>query len=83
MSGALLVVGYAVALVVASRLVPVYRQRRWRWLAAMEAATLSVVAGHALAGRTVAVVINLVMFVAFGALWWWTGAHRSRPSPRS
>lgn len=76
MSRMLLVVGYAVALAVATRLVPVYRERRWRWLLALEAATLSVAAGHALEGRTVPAALNVGFVVAFGALWWWTGARR-------
>lgn len=76
MSGVLLVIGYAVALAVATRLVPVYRERRWRWLLALQAATAAVAVGHALDGRAVAVAVNLGFVVAFGALWWWTGACR-------
>ena len=79
MSRVLLVAGYAVALAVATRLVPVYRERRWRWLLALEAATLSVAGGHALEGRTLSAVLNVGFFLAFGAVWWWTGARR-RPS---
>jgi len=80
MSGMLLVAGYAVALGVATRLVPVYRERRWRWLLALEVATLAVVAGHALKGRTAAAVLNLAFLVGFGALWWWTGTRRRQPT---
>lgn len=72
----LFAVAYPVAVVVIARWVPVVRERRWRWFVAHQAAVAAIVAGHALAGRTPAVLINGAWLgIAAG----WYAAGRPRP----
>jgi len=70
---ALLVPGYAVAVVVLARFIPVLRERRSGWFFALELATAGLVAGHLLAGRVPAAVINAVALACFAAVWCWSG----------
>ncbi|MGI9120180.1 MAG: hypothetical protein ACR2G7_08700 [Acidimicrobiales bacterium] len=72
----LLAVGYPVAIVVLTRLVPVLRQRRLAWFVALEAGTASIAAGWALRAKPAPAVINAAFLGAFAAIWWRSGNHR-------
>lgn len=78
----LLAAGYAVALAVITRLVPVLRQRRRRWFLALEAATGCVAAGWGLRGRTTPMVLNATAVVGLAVAWWATG-RRAGENPLS
>lgn len=78
MSIVILVVGYAMAVPVCVRLVPVLRERRTRWFAVLQVGTALIVLGHWLAERPSAVAANVFFFVAFWVAWFlWP---RSRPA---
>lgn len=73
----LLVVGYVVALVVLTRARAVLRERRWRWFGALELATGSVIAGYALVGNGMGVILNVLNLIGFALVWGWTGSRAS------
>ncbi|CAN5137925.1 hypothetical protein BH18ACT4_BH18ACT4_05860 [soil metagenome] len=75
----LLVVGYPVAVVMVTRLVPILRQRRWRWFVALEAATACIIVGFAVLGEPLGAVLNGAAFAGFAFSWW--GRGRRAPVP--
>ena len=73
----LLVVGYPVALGVLARLRPTLRERRVRWLVALELAMASIVVGWLLYGRPLAALPNAAALVGFALAWLVTGRSRT------
>ncbi len=76
----LLAVGYAAALAVLVRLLPVLRERRRRWFAVLASGLSCLVVGWLLLGRPVPAAVNGAGLVAVTAAWLWTGRRR-RPPP--
>ncbi len=66
---ALFVVGYPVAIAVIIRWMPVMRERRTTWFAVHTLAMIAIVAGQALNGRTIGIVINGTWLVS-SVLWY-------------
>ena len=77
MANALLVVGYAVAVVVLVRTGVVLRERRWRWFVALEIATATVILGYVLAGNAIGVILNALNLLVITLVWIWTGRRPS------
>ena len=75
-SDALLLIGYPLAVGAAAKLVPMYRQRRFRRFLTLEAGTASVVAGLALRRRRVPALVNAGALAAFAGAWM-LGGRRS------
>jgi hypothetical protein len=71
----LFAVGYPVAIVVIARWIPVVREQRTTWFAVHQGAVAAIVAGHAIGGRTSAVIINGAWWVV-AALWYFLGGQR-------
>ena len=74
---ALHLVGYPAAVVVISRLVPVFRERRTSWFLAHEAGAAAIVGGWALRGNSGAVAVNATWLVGVAAAWALTSRRRS------
>ena len=68
----LLLVGYALAVPVVVRWVPVVRERRWRWFVAHQAGMTAIVAGWALRGTYPAAAANGA-WLAAAAAWYARG----------
>ena len=68
----LLGAGYAAAVPVIARFVPVVRERRWRWLLVHHAGVAAIVAGWALRGRPQAAVVN-VGWLLVSSAWYAAG----------
>lgn len=69
----LLVIGYAVALGVLTRLRPVLVERRVWWFTTLEAATASITAGWLVRQRPVPAAVNGAALVGFAIAWLITG----------
>lgn len=76
MSTALLVVGYAMAVPVCVRLVPVLREQRRRWFSVLQIGTAAIVVGYVLADRPVGAVVNAAFFVFFWIGWFFWPRRR-------
>lgn len=74
-STGVLVVGYALAIPVCVRLVPVLREKRLRWFAVLQTGTALIVAGYVLRDRGAAAIVNAGFFAAF-AVGWFVVPHR-------
>ena len=77
MAAALLVAGYAVAVVVLARAPVVLRERRWRWFVALELATGCVIVGYALSDHGFGVALNILNLLVIAVVWGWTGRRAS------
>ncbi|GAC1310677.1 MAG: hypothetical protein NVSMB16_07380 [Acidimicrobiales bacterium] len=74
----LFVVGYPVAVVCITRLVPMFRRRRTLWFAAHEAGTAAIVAGWGLRHDGRAVTVNATWLVGVALAWVVLGRRRER-----
>jgi hypothetical protein len=73
--------GYPVAIVVIVRWVPVVRERRTRWFALHELAVAAIVAGQAIRGEPLGIIVNASWGV-IAAVWYAAGpAINRRRSP--
>lgn len=79
----LLVVGYALALGVLTRLRPVLAERRVRWFVALEVATATITAGWWLHGRHLPAALNAVALVGFAVCWLITGPRVGPPTKKA
>ncbi|GAC1588620.1 MAG: hypothetical protein NVS3B21_04510 [Acidimicrobiales bacterium] len=75
-STVLFVVGYPVAIVCITRLVPMFRKRRTAWFAAHEAGTAAIIAGWSLRHDARAVIINGSWLVGVAVAWVVLGRRR-------
>jgi hypothetical protein len=74
--------GYPVSIVVIARWIPVVRERRTKWFIAHQLAVAAIVAGWAIKGDGMAVVINGTWFV-IAAIWYSIPALRARRGVRT
>lgn len=74
----LFVVGYPVAVVCITRLVPMFRKRRTGWFAAHEAGTAAIVAGWSLRHDGPAVAINGTWLIGVALAWVVLGRQKER-----
>ncbi|CAN5678338.1 hypothetical protein BH20ACT2_BH20ACT2_15700 [soil metagenome] len=77
----LLLGGYAGAVSVLVRWIPVVLQRRTRWFVIHQIAVAAIVLGWIIQGRTSAIVVNGAWFIV-AAAWYTLAAHRDMtPQP--
>ena len=81
-STVLFVVGYPVAIVCITRIVPMFHERRTAWFAAHEAGTAAIVAGWSLRHDARAVAINGLWLIGVAVAWVVLGRRRDVGSRR-
>ncbi len=69
METVVLAVGYAMAIPVCVRLVPVLREQRVSWFAVLQVGTALIVAGHLLRDDAGGAIANVAFFVIFWIGW--------------
>ena len=75
-SNALLLVGYPVATAAATKLVPMFAERRGRRFLVFQAGTGAVVAGLLLRRRHGPAALNVAAMAGSAAVWWAVGRHK-------
>ncbi len=69
-------IGYPLSIGVIARLMPVVRERQWRWLAVHHLGVAAIITGWALRGEASAVAVNS-SWLAASSLWYGLGGKKT------